>query len=147
MNNIFRRRSWPSDKLISGLTIYTYIHTVCPTSSDPFYIVSYYIRWVTTSWTYSTSTCMSNLDDKCFFFSTKYLEIYVVFFTFSLLLLPSFLHGTWCAHMTEIGLLWEKKNRFDCCSWSKQMSWTDQRSENQLRSLVRTYFWVTIWDW
>ena len=30
-------------------------HTVCPRSSDPFYIVSYYIKWVTTSWTYSIS--------------------------------------------------------------------------------------------
>ena len=29
--------------------------TVCPRSSDPFYIVSYYINWVTTSWTHSTS--------------------------------------------------------------------------------------------
>ena len=28
-------------------------NTVCPRSSDPFYIVSYYIKWVTTSWTYS----------------------------------------------------------------------------------------------
>ena len=28
--------------------------TVCPGSSDPFYIVTYYIKWVTTSWTYST---------------------------------------------------------------------------------------------
>ena len=28
--------------------------TVCPRSSDPFYIVGYYIKWVTTSWTYST---------------------------------------------------------------------------------------------
>ena len=30
--------------------------TVCPGSSDPFYIGSYYIKWATTSWTYSTST-------------------------------------------------------------------------------------------
>ena len=30
------------------------INTVCPrSSSDPFYIVSYYITWVTTSWTHS----------------------------------------------------------------------------------------------
>ena len=28
-------------------------HTVCPRSSDPFYIVTYYVKWVTTSWTYS----------------------------------------------------------------------------------------------
>ena len=27
--------------------------TVCPRSSDPFYVVTYYIKWVTTSWTYS----------------------------------------------------------------------------------------------
>ena len=28
--------------------------TVCPRSSGPFYIVSYYMKWVTTSWTYRT---------------------------------------------------------------------------------------------
>ena len=27
--------------------------TVCPRSSDPFYVVSYYIKWVTTSWAHS----------------------------------------------------------------------------------------------
>ena len=27
--------------------------TVCPGSSDPFYVVTYYIKRVTTSWTYS----------------------------------------------------------------------------------------------
>ena len=26
-------------------------NTVCPKSSDPFCIVTYYIKWVTTSWT------------------------------------------------------------------------------------------------
>ena len=25
---------------------------MCPGSSDPFYVVTYYIKWVTTSWTY-----------------------------------------------------------------------------------------------
>ena len=30
------------------------LHTVCPRSSDPFYIVSRYIKRVTTSWTYSS---------------------------------------------------------------------------------------------
>ena len=29
------------------------IYTICPKSSDPFYIVTYYIKWVTTSWTHS----------------------------------------------------------------------------------------------
>ena len=28
------------------------VHTMCPRSSYPFYIVTYYIKWVTTSWTY-----------------------------------------------------------------------------------------------
>ena len=28
--------------------------TVCPGSSDPFYIVTYYIKWVTISWTHSS---------------------------------------------------------------------------------------------
>ena len=28
--------------------------TVCPRSSDPFYVVTYYIEWVTTSWTHSS---------------------------------------------------------------------------------------------
>ena len=27
------------------------LHTVCPRSSDPHYLVSYDINWVTTSWT------------------------------------------------------------------------------------------------
>ena len=27
--------------------------TVCPGSSDPFHIVTYYMKWVTTSWTHS----------------------------------------------------------------------------------------------
>ena len=32
-----------------------YLHyAVCPRSSDPFYTVTYYIKCVTTSWTYST---------------------------------------------------------------------------------------------
>ena len=31
----------------------TQVSTVCPRSSDPFHIVSYYINWVTSSWTYS----------------------------------------------------------------------------------------------
>ena len=34
---------------------YMVICTVCPKSSDPFYIESYYIKWVTTSCTYSTT--------------------------------------------------------------------------------------------
>ena len=28
-------------------------YSVCPRSSDPFYVVTYYIKWVTTYWTHS----------------------------------------------------------------------------------------------
>ena len=35
-------------------------HTVCPRSSDPFYIVSYYVTWVTTSWAY----CRKHIGSK-----------------------------------------------------------------------------------
>ena len=38
--------------VLNSLAIYC---TVCPGSSDPFYIVSYYLKWVTTSWTHSLS--------------------------------------------------------------------------------------------
>ena len=30
-----------------------HIYTICPRSSYPIYIVRYYIKWVTTSWTYN----------------------------------------------------------------------------------------------
>ena len=33
-------------------------YTVCPRNSDTFYLVSYYIKWVTTSWTYCNLTMM-----------------------------------------------------------------------------------------
>ena len=41
---------------ISGLTLFCGFpktYTVCPRSSYPFYVVTYYIKWVTTSWTHS----------------------------------------------------------------------------------------------
>ena len=40
-------------------------YTVCPKSSDPFYIVSYYIKWVTTSGTYSITQSM-NIRNQIF---------------------------------------------------------------------------------
>ena len=43
--------------------------TVCPWSSDPFNVVTYFIKWVTTSWTYSITfntfhkvSCFIRLD-------------------------------------------------------------------------------------
>ena len=33
---------------------------VCPRSSDLFYVVTYYIKWVTTSWTDSIKSILNN---------------------------------------------------------------------------------------
>ena len=39
----------------------TVVNTVSPRSSYPFYIVTHYIKWVTTSWTHSISNFLSSL--------------------------------------------------------------------------------------
>ena len=42
------------------------VGTVCPRSSDPFYIVTYHIKWVTSLWTYSSKRDnMSLCNDLC----------------------------------------------------------------------------------
>ena len=40
------------------------ICTVCPRSSDPFYVVSYYIKRVTTSYTYSNIHAIKRKGEK-----------------------------------------------------------------------------------
>ena len=53
------KRKNPADNSRNPVTVII-IRTVCPGSSDPFYILNYkYIKWVTTSWTYC-----SNHEDK-----------------------------------------------------------------------------------
>ena len=38
--------------IISKTSLGTVVaNEVCPRSSDPFYVVTYYLKWVTTSWT------------------------------------------------------------------------------------------------
>ena len=39
------------------------LYTVCPRSSDPFYVVTYYSKLVTTSWAYSKYHGMTELVD------------------------------------------------------------------------------------
>ena len=43
----------PINELLNQIGSAYILNTVCPRSSDSFYIASYYIKWVTTSWTYS----------------------------------------------------------------------------------------------
>ena len=38
----------------ANLGFHIILITVCPGSSDPFYIITYYIKWVTISWTHNT---------------------------------------------------------------------------------------------
>ena len=45
------------------------IYTVCPRSSDPFYVVTYCIKWVTTSWKYSIPYNLSNCNSFGYYFS------------------------------------------------------------------------------
>ena len=40
------------------------VSTVCPRSSDPSYAVNWFIKWITTSWTYSTSLSFVFLIDN-----------------------------------------------------------------------------------
>ena len=42
-----------NNDLTSEMLHFSSKSTVCPGSSDPFDIVSYYIKWVTTPWTHS----------------------------------------------------------------------------------------------
>ena len=50
--------------------------TVCPGSSDPFYLVTYFIKWVTTSWTYSMihifPSLMPSIHQKILFSAMQY---------------------------------------------------------------------------
>ena len=39
-------------------------HTIGPRSSDPFYLVTYYINWVTLSWTYNICEIISETGWK-----------------------------------------------------------------------------------
>ena len=47
-------------------------YTECPGSSDPFYTVIYYIKWVTTSWTHSMKivTCQQYAFCICMILSS-----------------------------------------------------------------------------
>ena len=54
--------------------------TVCPRSSDQFYIVIYYIKGVTTFWTYST----------CYFFLTRYFNVQLASAMFNTSIIPGF---------------------------------------------------------
>ena len=43
---------------------FSHKYTICPRSSDSFYIISYYIKWVTASWTYSSSVILYDWNSK-----------------------------------------------------------------------------------
>ena len=49
LEKIFRNVNFNAGKLYENIIRLK----VCPGSSDPSYIVAYYIKWVTTSWTHS----------------------------------------------------------------------------------------------
>ena len=57
-------------------------HIVCPRINDPFYIVTYYIKWVTTSWTHSINHVVSLIYNVKGFqgFYCHFLILYILFF-------------------------------------------------------------------
>ena len=48
-------QSWNWENIPLSITLTWTTGTVCLRSSDPFYIVTCYIKWVTTSWTDGTT--------------------------------------------------------------------------------------------
>ena len=50
-------------------------NTTCPGRSDPFYTVSYYIKWVTNSWTHSTILGQTVKIDLGYFGQNNFLPI------------------------------------------------------------------------
>ena len=53
------------------------VPTICPRSSDPFYIVTHYINWVTTSWTDGIKIEIRIALTKKKFFSLSFLKLKV----------------------------------------------------------------------
>ena len=76
--------------------------TACPTSSDLFYIVRYYLKWVTTSWKYSRS------------FFLLFMKFFFVFLCF--------LWSFFC-------VLWSFVRSFFCVLWSFVRSFSSFFSE------------------
>ena len=62
------------------------LHTVCPGSSDLFYIVSYKMKWVTTSWTHRIILLILPLAMLilCYVFSVVSLKGVIFFLIFNL---------------------------------------------------------------
>ena len=52
-NTLHFKEQQQDEKLFQFYPCEILLYTVCPGSSDPFYIISYYIKWVTTFWTHS----------------------------------------------------------------------------------------------
>ena len=39
-------------------------YSICPGSSDPIYVITYYVKWVTSSWTHSSLRDHERLSQK-----------------------------------------------------------------------------------
>ena len=59
-STVFTKQVFGFNNSAQFLLILSMGNTICPRSSDPYCIVSYYIKWVTTSWTYNKSSRKSS---------------------------------------------------------------------------------------
>ena len=54
-----------------GLKMRQIAVTACPGSSHPFYVVTYYIKWVSTAWAHSTSEQNQGASLSCLYIKKK----------------------------------------------------------------------------
>ena len=86
---------------------------MCPRSSDPFYIVSYNIKWATTSWTYSTCRCWSLCS------SSKGPNLFLTLIpSLSLSFFSSISIYLWTVALSDRWTLTARPARLPPCSWS-----------------------------
>ena len=94
------------------IKIFAILHTVCLRSSDPFYVVTYNIKWVTTSWTLLLSICWKKAASIRI--SRKFiLHKYYIFFSRNHGFYIKWLLISRCARMMKTRSFSEKKIGFD----------------------------------
>ena len=80
-----------------------FINTICPRSSDPNYIVTYFLKWVTTTWTnstyssfYSSPAACQNINMVTQQANSTRKKQYLSYLKSSMLYFASFVY-VWCA--------------------------------------------------
>ena len=83
--------------MIRGILWLFVLHwtTICPISLDPFYIVSFYIKWGKTSWSYSMSPTFKIVMILLLWFPVSFFLLSIYTFTFKLTKIYTFTNVWW----------------------------------------------------